>query len=328
MIDVSHISKLYGKWTAVHDLSFSIASGQCVGLLGPNGAGKSTTLRMIVGYLPPSSGKISVCTFDSVNQSLSARRVIGYLPESTPLHPEMRVIDFLRYRAGLFGLSRRDSSPHIEKAMRLCRVDDVRTRRVGQLSKGYKQRVGMAAALVHDPKVLILDEPTSGLDPTQIRETRSLIRDLAHRRTVLVSSHILPEVEKTCDRVLIMARGRLRADGSPAQLTGVRASCITEYRANAHADDAMKSLAARVGSVNVHFDDQGEGWRRATFVGVAGPTAHSLREAIGAAVTAAGASPRELRVDAPSLEQVFVNIIESDQESEHLPGTQSVEHAP
>lgn len=310
MIAVTNAFKMYGNWTAVHDLSLSIEPGQCVGLLGPNGAGKTTTLRMVVGYLPPSAGRISVCGFDTVNQSQEARRVIGYLPESTPLHPEMRVIDLLKYRAGLYGLSYREARGNIEEAVKICRVTDVRTRRVGQLSKGYKQRVGLAAALVHDPKVLILDEPTSGLDPTQIRETRSLIRDLAHRRTVLVSSHILPEVEKTCDRVLIMARGRLRADGSPAELTNRGgAACVAEFKPSAGSEKALAELSQRcAGSPAVEV--LADGWTRVRLTPrVAG---EDLREGLARALAQGGCVVREITTVAPTLEQVFVQIIESE----------------
>lgn len=308
MIEVIQVRKMYGSLHAVQDLSFSIQPGQCVGLLGPNGAGKSTTIRMIAGYLPPSAGRISVGGHDTVEDSIEARRVLGYLPESTPLHTEMRVIDHLRYRAGLFGLSRRESVGRIEKAMEMCRVSDVRSRRVGELSKGYKQRVGLAMALVHEPKVLVLDEPTSGLDPTQIRETRSLIRDLAHQRTVLVSSHILPEIEQTCDRVLIMARGRLLADGSPAALTAGAPVLVVECQGAADAAGLVRAIA---GVVAVDRVRESGGWVTLRVVTGQGQDA-ALREAIARTLAGAGVVVRELRRETTSLEQVFVRLIESE----------------
>lgn len=218
MIEATDVNKFYGRFHAVRSLSFRISTGEVVGLLGPNGAGKTTTIRMISGFLPPTSGRIAVCGHDSVRDSLKARRQIGYLAESNPLYPEMRVLDYLTFRARLQGVRSRDRQRAISRVVERCWLADVARRRIGQLSKGYRQRVGLASALIHDPKVLMLDEPSNGLDPTQILETRKLIRDLAKDRTVLVSSHVLPEVERTCDRVIIIARGQVRADGQPARL--------------------------------------------------------------------------------------------------------------
>lgn len=305
---------MYGSLPAVRELSFSIEPGQCVGLLGPNGAGKSTTIRMIAGYVPPTAGRISVAGHDTVNDSIAARRELGYLPESTPLHPEMRVVDLLNYRAGLFGMGRSERRGKIESAMALCRVADVRRRRVGQLSKGYKQRVGLAMALVHEPRVLVLDEPTSGLDPTQIRETRSLIKDLAHKRTVLVSSHILPEIEQTCDRVLIMARGRLLADGSPASLTSGTGVLMVECQSGS-ADAARRIEQAMRGVPGVQAVDalgERDGWLRARAVLASGAAEERAREGIARALANAGVLIRELRRETTTLEQVFVRLIESE----------------
>ena len=205
MILVDCISKSFGSLRAVREVSFELPRGQIAGLLGPNGAGKSTTIRMITGFLTPDSGRISIAGHDIQSQPTRAKSVIGYLPESAPIYPEMSVRGYLKHRAKLYGVPGRTISSRIDHAMGQTRITDVAKRRVGQLSKGYRQRVGLAAALVHDPKVLILDEPTNGLDPTQIREARSLIRELSEDRTTLLCSHILPEVERTCDRVIIMA---------------------------------------------------------------------------------------------------------------------------
>ncbi|MBX3385148.1 MAG: ATP-binding cassette domain-containing protein [Phycisphaeraceae bacterium] len=218
MIEATEVHKYYGRFEAVRSLSFRISTGEVVGLLGPNGAGKTTSIRMITGYLPPSSGRIAVCGKDTISHTLAARQNIGYLPESNPLYPEMRVRDYLTFRARLHGVRASKRQSAIAKTLDRCWLSDVSRKRIGYLSKGYRQRVGLAAALIHNPPVLVLDEPSSGLDPTQILETRRLIRELAKDRTVLVSSHVLPEVERTCDRVIIMARGRVRADGHPARL--------------------------------------------------------------------------------------------------------------
>ncbi len=218
MIEATDVNKFYGRFQAVRSLSFRISEGEVVGLLGPNGAGKTTTIRMVTGFLPASSGRIEVCGKDTIRHSLAARRNIGYLPESNPLYPEMRVMDYLTFRARLHGVRASKRQQAIGRSIERCWLADVAKKRIGHLSKGYRQRVGLAAALIHDPRVIVLDEPSSGLDPTQILETRNLIRELAKDRTVLVSSHVLPEVERTCDRVIIIVRGEVRADGHPARL--------------------------------------------------------------------------------------------------------------
>lgn len=311
MISVSHVSKVFGPVRAVSDVSLEIASGQIVGLLGPNGAGKTTTLRMITGYLPPTSGTVAVCGHDSVSASMEARRSLGYLPEAAPLYPEMRVRDYLTYRARLFGMGRADRRAAIGRVIERCWLGEVAHRRTGQLSKGYKQRVGLAGAMIHDPPVLVLDEPTSGLDPAQIRETRALIKELSHRRTVIVSSHILPEVERTCDRVVIIARGRLRADGAPgalvAQHRGVSA-CVFEVREA----EWERGLAAARGAAGVERVERigGEGgWAR----GRAMPRGNGdVREAVAEGLRGAGVLCRELTMEAGTLEQVYLKVIESE----------------
>lgn len=335
MIQISHVSKVYGSFPAVQDVSLDIVPGQVVGLLGPNGAGKTTTIRMITGFLPPSSGKIKVCGHDTIDDSLAARRSLGYLPESAPLYPEMRVKDYLSFRARLFGVRRGDRKRAILRAGDKCKLLEVMGRRIGHLSKGFKQRVGLAAAILHDPPVLILDEPSNGLDPTQIRETRTLIRDLAMNRTVLVSSHILPEVERTCDRVVIIARGRIRADGAPAELLArmlkqVPAKHSLEMYVETRADPEtggrseldriaakLKALpgVASIAREPIFGEKQDAGIHVAEWVRLVilpEPSHPDLREPIARTLSLGGVLYRDLRRQSPTLEQLFMRVIEQD----------------
>ena len=218
MIEVEHLTKTYVGRPAVDDISFRVGQGEIVGLLGPNGAGKSTTMRILSGFMPATLGSVRIAGFDIFSQSIQARRKIGYMPENVPLYTEMRVREYLRFRGALHGLSGRDLRQRIGMAMERCGLTDVRRKIIGTLSKGYRQRVGLADALVHDPALLILDEPTNGLDPNQIRQVRSLIRELKQEHTILISTHILSEVEQLCDRVIILHQGRIQAEGTPAAL--------------------------------------------------------------------------------------------------------------
>jgi ABC-2 type transport system ATP-binding protein len=218
MIEVSNLTKRYAGRTAVDDISFTVARGEIVGLLGPNGAGKSTTMRVLSGFMPATSGTVRVAGFDVFHDADEARQRIGYMPENNPLYPDMRVREYLKFRARLKGLGWRKSRERVTTVMEQCGLTDVSKRIIGQLSKGYKQRVGLADALVHDPDLIILDEPTIGLDPQQIRSVRALIKSLAGKHTVLISTHILPEVEMMCGRVLIMFGGRVLASDTPDNL--------------------------------------------------------------------------------------------------------------
>ncbi len=218
MIEAQGLTRRYGEFTAVQGISFSVADGEILGILGPNGAGKTTTIRMITGFLPPSSGRVTVNGHDLFNEPSKARREIGYLPENVALYGEMRVNEYLAYRAQLEGMSRGDSREAIPRTIDSCLLGDVDHQIIRTLSKGYKQRVGLAAAILHGPRVLVLDEPTVGLDPKQIIAIRELIRDLGQKRTLMISTHILPEVEQLCRRVLIIDRGRLIAEGTPQEL--------------------------------------------------------------------------------------------------------------
>jgi ABC-2 type transport system ATP-binding protein len=213
VIHVSNLTKYYGDYAAIRDVSFEVPRGQVVGFLGPNGAGKTTTMRILAGFLTATSGKARIDGLDVFWNPVEVRRRIGYLPESCPLYPEMRVAEYLRFRAGIKGLHGRAAGRRVEHVLGRCWLTGVRRQLIGTLSRGYRQRVGLADALLADPPVLILDEPTAGLDPAQIRETRQLIRDLGEEHTLLLSTHILPEVEMTCNRVIIINRGRLAAEG-------------------------------------------------------------------------------------------------------------------
>src|SRR6266436_2015859 len=218
MIEVTHLTKYFGPILAVDDISFRIAQGEIVGFLGPNGAGKTTTIRILTSYLPATSGIARVANHDVMKESMEVRRAIGYLPESVPLYPEMRVEEYLLFRAKLKGLSRKDRPARLDYCLDRCRIREVRRRLVGTLSKGYRQRVGLADAMIHDPPILILDEPTVGLDPVQIRETLALIQELGENHTILLSTHILSEVEAICERVIIITSGRVSVSRDMAEL--------------------------------------------------------------------------------------------------------------
>jgi len=247
-IEVENLTKRYGARIAVDQISFSIEDGEIVGFLGPNGAGKTTTLRMLSCFQPATSGTARVAGYDVFSQSIGVREATGYLPESTPLYAEMRVFKYLWYRATLKGVPRRNRRGYIESAMARCDIRDVRERIIGHLSKGYRQRVGLADALVHKPSVLILDEPTSGLDPNQVRDVRDLIKEIAGETTVLFSTHTIPWVEQVCERVIIINQGRIALDGT---LSGMRKQiepwARVEFRTSMEprpAMDAVRSVAA------------------------------------------------------------------------------------
>src|SRR3974390_727251 len=214
MIKVTQLTKRYARTTAVDQISFEVAKGQIVGFLGPNGAGKTTTMRMLTCFLPPTGGTASVAGFDVLEQPLEVKKRIGYLPETPPIYPEMETSEYLQFVGKLKGLSGADLPKRVDYACGRCAIADVKSKLLGKLSKGYRQRVGLAQAIIHNPDVLILDEPTAGLDPKQINETRDLIKGLAGDHTIILSTHILPEVEQTCERVIIIAKGKLVATDS------------------------------------------------------------------------------------------------------------------
>jgi ABC-2 type transport system ATP-binding protein len=216
MIEVKDLTKYYGEFCAVKGISFEIKEGEITGLLGPNGAGKTTTMRMITGYFLPTAGSVTVNGINIAENPIDVKKMIGYLPESAPLYPDMLVYDYLVYAAEVHGLQ--NSEDRIRETANLCGLIDVMHKNIGELSKGYRQRVGLAHAMIHDPKILVLDEPTSGLDPNQIIEIRDLIREIGKKKTVILSTHILPEVEATCDRVIIINKGTIVADNQTSEL--------------------------------------------------------------------------------------------------------------
>ena len=230
MIHVSRLTKYYGDYPAVRDVSFDVPAGQVVGFLGPNGAGKTTTMRILAGFLTATSGKATIDGKDVFWEPVEVRRRIGYMPENCPLYPEMRVVEYLHFRAGIKGLHGRRRRQRLDYVMKRCWLTDVRRQLVGTLSKGFRQRVGLADTLLHDPPVLILDEPTAGLDPIQIRDTLALIKELGRRHTILLSTHILPEVEAVCERVIIINAGRIGLSKRLSDLATAAATIVVEVR--------------------------------------------------------------------------------------------------
>lgn len=306
MIDVQNLSKKYGDYSAVNGISFSVDEGEIVGFLGPNGAGKTTTIRILTCFHPATAGTASVAGHDVFTESMSVRRNIGYLPESVPLYTEMRVREYLNFRAKLRGIDRGARAGAIDRVSERCWIRDVVNRPIQHLSKGYRQRVGLADALLHNPRVLILDEPTVGLDPTQIRETRSLIRELAKDHTVMLSSHILPEVEATCRRIVIIAKGSIVASGTPDEL---RQRVTGESRLISEIKGPESEVTAGIRQMNGVTDVRNEssnGWCRVTIA-----TRNDLREEIYRMSTQRNWPLRELRREVGTLEDFFVKIVAS-----------------
>ena len=238
-IQVKHLSKRYGNQWAVNDLSFDIPTGEIVGFLGPNGAGKSTTMKILTGYIPATSGDAVVCGFNLNTDSLAVRKRVGYLPEHNPLYLDMYVTEYLQFSAGMAGVSKVKSA--VENAIELTQLLPERNKKIGQLSKGYRQRVGLAQALIHDPEVLILDEPTSGLDPNQVVEMRNVIKNLGKNKTVLLSTHIMQEVEAMCNRVILLNHGKIVADNT---LDGLK-----KNSPNDSLETIFRNLTSHVGSI-------------------------------------------------------------------------------
>lgn len=311
MIEVEGLHRWFGAVHAVRGVGFALPAGQAVGLLGPNGAGKTTTLRMITGILRPQRGSVRIAGIDALAQPVRARLEFGYLPESAPSYPEMSVRGFLRHRAGLLGVRGAIRRSRVGAVMDECQLAGVAGRRIGQLSKGYRQRVALAASLIHDPKVLILDEPTNGLDPTQIREARSLIGDVARNRTVLISSHILPEIERTCQRVIIIGAGRVLADGTPAQLCQSSASggCLAECKG--HGATIKTALGQAIPACQITTEPLEDGWWRCT---VRSEGEAGITERVGIALHSARLPVRLLRPEVTGLEEAFVRVLESQAE--------------
>ena len=310
MINVHNLSKRYGRHSAVKNISFQVGKGQIVGFLGPNGAGKTTTLRMLTGYLPPSSGSAEVAGYDIFRESLLARRRIGYMPENVPLYGEMRVREYLRYRAQLKGLRGRDARQHIGEAMDLCGLTEVRRKMIKTLSKGYRQRVGLADALVHKPELLILDEPTNGLDPNQIRSIRNLIKRLGEKHTIMLSTHILHEVEMTCDHVIIIDEGKIKATGSPSGLVEqMRAAGKITIEIQADAQIATAALGELKHVKKVMLEETEDGWARFSILVDHGTDTRARIYKLG---VERGWPIRTLHRHTATLEDVFVELTRKD----------------
>ncbi|MEP6669473.1 MAG: ATP-binding cassette domain-containing protein [Chthoniobacter sp.] len=259
MIKVENLTKRYAGITAINNLNFEVEKGEIVGFLGPNGAGKSTTMKILTSYLPATSGRATIAGFDVFEQSIEARRHLGYLPENTPLYTDMRVNEYLRYRANLKGVPGRKLKQAVGDVVELCNLRDVERKLIGALSKGFRQRVGLADALVHDPELLILDEPTIGLDPNQIRQVRELIKNLGGKRTVLISTHILPEVEIMCSRVIVIHKGKIRAsDTAENLLKNQRTAGSMRIEAKVGTDNAAADLGRLPGVKDVSVEKDGD----------------------------------------------------------------------
>ena len=311
MITVSDLTKKYARTTAVDHISFQVEKGEIVGFLGPNGAGKTTTMRMLTCFLPPTSGAATVAGFDVLEQPLEVKRRIGYLPETPPVYPEMRTGEYLRFVGALKGLKGAELEQRVEFVSEKCAVTDMRDKVIGKLSKGYRQRVGLAQAIIHNPDVLILDEPTAGLDPKQINETRDLIKGLAGDHTIILSTHILPEVEQTCEKVIIISKGRLVATDSVNNLQnrarGI-SSVLVEVSARSGSIDAasVRERIERVAGVSrVLPKESREG--RISFE-VESKEDRAMRGELARAIVQSGWDLQEMRTLSASLEEIFLQL--------------------
>lgn len=310
MIEVVNLTKRFPRHEAVRGISFSVAKGEIIGFLGPNGAGKTTTLRMLTGYLPPTSGTASVAGHDVYRDSVEARRKIGYMPENVPLYDDMRVREYLRFRANLKGLGNRDAKRRVEEVVETCGLDAVKRKMIRVLSKGYRQRVGLADALVHSPELLILDEPTNGLDPNQIRQIRELIRRLAENHTVLLSTHILSEVEATCGRVIIIDGGKIKAQDTPRNLVeGMRAAGKVHLEVQGDFQTISGAISRMENVKRVTGEDQGDGWTKFEILVDSGA---DVRERLHELVSQYAWPLRSLSRKEATLEDVFVELTRKD----------------
>jgi len=307
VIEVEHVSKVFSGRKAVDDISFKVEKGEVLGFLGPNGAGKTTTMRILTCYMPSTEGTARIAGYDVFEQSLEVRKRIGYLPENPPLYPEMAVDSYLHFVAKIKGASSNKRKNQVDEVMDRCSLGDVRKRIIGRLSKGYKQRVGLAQALLNDPEVLILDEPTIGLDPKQINEVRTLIKGLAANHTVILSTHILPEVSMTCNRVVIINKGRVVAmdtpEGLARQMKGAeRISLIVD----GPVEEVREKLLAIDGVLSVQAETSDNG---ATAYTVECELNRDLRRALASVVVSQGWGLLELKGVSMSLEDVFINLV-------------------
>jgi len=319
MLEAQGLSKSFYGTPAVTDVSFRVESGEILGFLGPNGAGKTTTMRMITGFLTPTAGRVTLADVDVAENPILAKRSLGYLPETLALYPEMRAREYVAFRAELCGVARRDVKARVDEALGKCFVDDVAAKPIGNLSKGYRQRVGLAGALVHKPKVLVLDEPTVGLDPRQIVKVRALIRDLRKDHTILLSTHILPEVELVCDRILIIDKGRIVASGTPEtlrhQMSQTPSVTVALKGEVPEADGVLRQLPGVAGASRIGAGGE-------TRVMLEGMPGTDLRESVFKESVLRGWTLLELTPREVSLEDVFVRLVSRDAavEVDTLPG--------
>jgi ABC-2 type transport system ATP-binding protein len=318
VIEVQHLTKRYGRFTAVDDVSFRVEPGEILGFLGPNGAGKSTTMRILTGYMPATEGKAIVAGYDVFEQPVEAKRRTGYLPETPPLYPDMTVLDYLTFVSKIKGVPSAGRKDRIRTVMDRTRIADVADKLCARLSKGYKQRVGLAQALIHNPEVLILDEPTAGLDPKQIIETRQLIKELAGDHTIVLSTHILPEVSQTCQRVVIINKGRVVAVDTPDNLTArLRGSISLYVQVDANGQNVAAALERVPGVTTVS-----ESERHGAAIGyeVASEQGADIRRDLAQAIVGNGWGLLELRPMRVSLEEIFLSLT-----TEETPAASAVE---
>jgi ABC-2 type transport system ATP-binding protein len=310
VIEVQHLSKRYGPFTAVDNVSFSVGAGEILGFLGPNGAGKTTTMRIITGYMPATEGTVTVAGHDVFSDAIEAKKRTGYLPETPPLYPDMTVRDYVTFVARIKGVPSREVRSRVDDVMKKTHIADMASRHCGKLSKGYKQRVGLAQALIHNPDVLVLDEPTAGLDPKQIIDARQLITELGGNHTVVLSTHILPEVSQTCNRVVIIARGKVVAVDTPDNLTARLRGGETMYlQVSAPGADVTPALTAIAGITRVKAE---AGENGLVSIEVDSEQGRDVRRELAAAVVHQGWGLLELRPMRMSLEDIFLSLTTED----------------
>jgi ABC-2 type transport system ATP-binding protein len=313
VIEVQHLTKRYGGITAVDDVSFRVDKGEILGFLGPNGAGKTTTMRVLTGYIPATEGRAFVAGYDVFDKPLDAKRRTGYLPETPPLYPDVTVREYLTFVSKIKGVPSRERRSRVTEVMRRTYVDDVADRACGKLSKGYRQRVGLAQALIHNPEVLILDEPTAGLDPKQINETRKLIKELAGSHTIILSTHILPEVSQTCQRVVIINKGKVVAVDTPENLTArLRGAETMWLQVEGDPAAVTSALQAVPGVTRVAAD----GHDRHVTLEVESEAGRDVRRDLARAVVGGGFGLLELRPMRLSLEDVFLHLTTEERPAE------------
>ena len=310
MIEVTSLTKRYGRNTAVDGVSFTVQKGEILGFLGPNGAGKTTTMRILTCYLPPTEGSAKVAGFDVFEEPLEVKRRVGYIPETPPLYPDMDVITFLDFCAKIKGIPKAQRKAKIDDAVQKTRIDDVRQKLIGRLSKGYRQRVGLAQAILNSPDVLILDEPTAGLDPKQIIETRELIKGLGGEHTIVLSTHILPEVSMTCSRVVIINRGRVVAEGTPDELTQrLKGAAALKIEVRGSTGPVFDTLRSVPGVVAIRPKEDGAG-----VVGfeVEAEAGRDVRAELARAVVQKGFDLLGLHQAGMNLEEIFLRLTTTD----------------